>query len=109
MFAKTLKAARLRAGYRSAQKFAGVLGIEPATYRTYERLNKTSEPNFETLTRICALLNITPNDLLPEAAKQAPQTPRHPSGDSQSYNRKGLTMTVNKIYVGSVNERWREE
>lgn len=65
-FGKRLKAARIRAGYESAQSFAHVLGIEPPAYRKYER--GAAEPNFETLTRICELLNITPNDLLPHAA-----------------------------------------
>jgi transcriptional regulator with XRE-family HTH domain len=65
-FGKRLKAARARAGYASAQSFAHVLGIEPPAYRKYER--GAAEPNFETLTRICELLRVTPNDLLPHAA-----------------------------------------
>jgi transcriptional regulator with XRE-family HTH domain len=65
-FGKRLKAARSRAGYESAQSFAHVLGIEPPAYRKYER--GAAEPNFETLTRICELLHVTPNDLLPHAA-----------------------------------------
>jgi transcriptional regulator with XRE-family HTH domain len=65
-FGKRLKTARIRAGYQSAQSFAHILGIEPPAYRKYER--GAAEPNFETLTRICELLNITPNDLLPHAA-----------------------------------------
>lgn len=66
-FAKRLKSARAEAGYKSAQQFAGVLGIEPHTYRHWERAE--SEPDFETLTRICELLRITPNELLPLAAQ----------------------------------------
>ena len=65
-FGKRLKAARGRAGYESAQRFAHVLGLEPPAYRKYER--GAAEPNFETLTRICELLRVTPNDLLPQAA-----------------------------------------
>ena len=65
-FGIKLKQARLRAGYKSAQKFAEGIGMEPAAYRYYER--GKSEPSFETLTRICQSLDITPNDLLPEAA-----------------------------------------
>jgi transcriptional regulator with XRE-family HTH domain len=65
-FGKRLKAARIRAGYSSAQSFAHVLGLEPPAYRKYER--GAAEPNFETLTRICELLHVTPNDLLPHAA-----------------------------------------
>lgn len=65
VFGKVLKKAR-EAKFRSAQKFAERLGLEPHTYRTYER--GKAEPNFETLTRICAELDITPNDLLPAAS-----------------------------------------
>lgn len=63
MFGKRLRLARERAGYTSAQRFAEVLGLEPHTYRHYER--GESEPNFETFTRMCELLDVTPNDLLP--------------------------------------------
>lgn len=66
-FGTRLKQARLRAGYRSAQQFAGVLALEAHTYRKYER--GAAEPNYDTLTRICELLDITPNDLLPLAAR----------------------------------------
>jgi transcriptional regulator with XRE-family HTH domain len=66
VFGKRLKQARINANYRSAQKAAEALGLEPATYRTYER--GSSLPNLEVLTRICELFRITPNDLLPEAA-----------------------------------------
>ena len=65
-FGQRLKEAREAAGYRSAQQFAGVLDLEPHTYRKYER--GQAEPNFDTLTRICELLGITPNHLLPLAA-----------------------------------------
>ena len=66
-FGQRLKAAREAAGFDSAQRFAGVLNLEPHTYRKYER--GASEPPFETLTRICELLDITPNHLLPLAAQ----------------------------------------
>lgn len=66
-FGNRLKKARSKAGYASAQQFAGVLGIEPHTYRKYER--GASEPNYDTLTRICELLDVTPNHLLPLAAQ----------------------------------------
>jgi transcriptional regulator with XRE-family HTH domain len=52
-FGKRLKTAREKA--------------EPATYRKYER--GAAEPNFETLTRLCEHLNVTPDYLLPLAAK----------------------------------------
>ena len=67
-FAKRLKVARENAGYRSAESFANVLGMESHAYRKYERGD--SEPNFETFTRVCELLDITPNELLPYAAKK---------------------------------------
>lgn len=66
-FGKRLKSAREKAGYESAQRFAHMLGLEPPTYRKYER--GEAEPNFETLTRMCELLKITPNQLLPAAAE----------------------------------------
>jgi transcriptional regulator with XRE-family HTH domain len=65
VFGKRLREARIKAGYKSAQQFAYALGIEPATYRFYER--GQSQPNFEVLTRICELLEVGPQDLLPEA------------------------------------------
>ena len=65
-FADSLRQARERGGYKSAQGFANTLGIEPHAYRKYER--GQSEPNFDTLTRICELLGTTPNELLPHAA-----------------------------------------
>ncbi len=65
-FGDRLRKAREKAGYASAQKFAGVLGLEPHTYRKYERGD--AEPNLDVLTRICELLDVTPNHLLPLAA-----------------------------------------
>ena len=65
-FGKTLKAARQGAGFSSAQKFAEMMGIEPATYRYYERGG--SEPGIETLLRICVALGVTMNDLFQQDA-----------------------------------------
>lgn len=62
-FGARLRAARERAGYRSAQGFAAVLGMEPHAYRKYER--GEAEPNFENLLRICEMLDVTTDDLLP--------------------------------------------
>jgi transcriptional regulator with XRE-family HTH domain len=67
-FAQQLRKAREAAGYGSAQQFAALLNLEPHTYRHYERGER--EPNLETLHRICALLKVTPNDLLPIAASE---------------------------------------
>ena len=62
LFAKKLKAARIDGGYDSAAKFADALGIEPPTYRTYER--GEASPPLPILARVCDLLDIFPNDLL---------------------------------------------
>ena len=70
-FAKQLRDARVRR-YPSAQKFAEKMGLDPHAYRKYER--GETEPNFETLVRLCEDLGITPNDLLPDGA-MAPQQP----------------------------------
>jgi transcriptional regulator with XRE-family HTH domain len=73
-FAQRLKTARENAGYHSAQGFAGVLGLEPHTYRKYERAQ--SEPTLETLVRICELLNVDATYLLPATSrKQHSKTP----------------------------------
>lgn len=69
-FGKKLREARLRGGWHSAAKFAEHIGIEPPAYRKYERGD--SSPSLETLTRICAHLGVTPNDLLPEAVVDHP-------------------------------------
>jgi len=67
-FADRLRDARVAKGYKSAAKFAHAIGREEHTYRHYER--GESEPDYETLERICHLLEITPNDLLPGAAER---------------------------------------
>lgn len=61
-FSTRLKDAR-KAKYGSAEMFAAVVGLEPHTYRKYER--GQSEPNFDTLMRICELLDIEASYLLP--------------------------------------------
>jgi len=77
-FADRLARARINSGYKSAQSFAHSLGVEPHAYRKYER--GESEPNFETFTRICELLQLTPNELLPHAASRR----RKANGDNHS-------------------------
>jgi ribosome-binding protein aMBF1 (putative translation factor) len=72
--AKRLKRARLDAGFRFANEFAAVLGMEDATYRTYERGEHL--PDIPTLTRICKLLNVEPNFLLPLAVKKEGTPPQ---------------------------------
>ena len=66
--AKRLKLARKEAGFRFANEFSRVLNIEEHTYRSWER--ETHMPDVYTLTRICKLLNVEPNDLLPSAIKK---------------------------------------
>lgn len=70
-FAERLKHYRAAAGIESAEQFAHRLRMTPHAYRKYER--GQSEPNFETLTLICELLAITPNDLLPHSAEKTPK------------------------------------
>lgn len=67
-FGAHLKDARVRAGYASAQEAALRLGIEPHTYRMYERGDR--EADYQSLIRICSLFGITPNDLLPVPASK---------------------------------------
>lgn len=69
-FAKKLGQAREKAGYRSMKEFAEALGVEPPAYRHWER--GTAQPDLTTLTRICRLLDIEPNDLLPLARRKRP-------------------------------------
>ena len=68
-FGERLRTAREEAGFKSAAQFARVLGIEEHAYRKYER--GQAECTFETLSRICDLLGITPNYLFPHAGKNA--------------------------------------
>lgn len=77
-FAAKLRDARVAAGYSSAEAFAEFIGMNPHTYRKYERDPKntnSAEPDFYTLTRLCEHLKVTPNDLLPEAAANRPFQP----------------------------------
>jgi len=67
-----LKTARVSAGYEHAKDFADALGVEAPTYRYWER--GQAQPDLTTLTRICILLNIEPNDLLPIGRKARGKT-----------------------------------
>lgn len=62
-FSTRLKKAREGAGFTRAKYFAEALGVEPARYRHWER--GTAQPDLTTLTRICRLLGVEANDLLP--------------------------------------------
>jgi transcriptional regulator with XRE-family HTH domain len=67
-FGLRLKEARMAAGFRSAQEAALRLGIEPHTYRMYERGDR--EADYQALIRICSLFGVTANDLLPVPASR---------------------------------------
>lgn len=67
-FAERLKEARIRAGYAHAKDFADALGVEAPTYRYWER--GQAQPDITTLSRICLILNVEPNDLLPLARRR---------------------------------------
>lgn len=66
-FSEKLKSARVSAGYEHAKDFADALGVEAPTYRYWER--GQAQPDLTTLARICMLLDIEPNDLLPMGRK----------------------------------------
>ncbi len=69
--AKRLKKARKDAGFRFAKEFADALQVAEHTYRTYERGEHM--PDLTTLTRICKLLNVEPNEMLPLALRKEPK------------------------------------
>jgi len=69
-FAERLKTAREAGGYEHASDFADAIGVEPHRYRHWER--GTAAPDLTTLTRICQLLDVEPNDLLPLGRKRRP-------------------------------------
>lgn len=78
--AKRLKRARKEAGFRFANDFARALGKEEHTYRAWERGEHM--PDVATLTRICKLLNVEPNDMMPLALKRSPTKQQREDGRS---------------------------
>jgi transcriptional regulator with XRE-family HTH domain len=70
-FARRLKSAREAAGYQSAQLFAFAFGVEPHTYRGWERGDHA--PDLKTLQRLCLVLDVTANDLLPVQGRDEKQ------------------------------------
>ena len=66
VFGGRLRKAREAAGYSSAQRAAQVLGLEPHTYRKYERGD--AECNFELLVRMAELFGVSVAYLLPTSA-----------------------------------------
>ncbi|MFA5952290.1 MAG: helix-turn-helix transcriptional regulator [Hyphomicrobium sp.] len=67
-FGQKLKESRELAGYEHAADFAKVLGIEENRYRHYER--GSAEPGFEMLCKMCQMLEVEPNDLLPHGKRR---------------------------------------
>lgn len=53
-----------KAKYPSARKFAQELGIPYNTYLSYENPTKPTEPRYEMLVKIAALLDVTTDELL---------------------------------------------
>jgi transcriptional regulator with XRE-family HTH domain len=58
--------------YANAALFARALGVEDHTYRSWEAGKHM--PNVAVLTRICQLLKVEPNDLLPLALRPRQNT-----------------------------------
>lgn len=63
IFGERLKEARVNAGYESAEQAAAQLGLEPHTYRAYERGDR--EAKYETLMRMCELFKVSVDFVLP--------------------------------------------
>lgn len=80
IFAERLAKARFEAGFVDAEDFAVALGVSGHRYRHWEAAR--AQPSLEVLTRICQLLKVEPNDLLPLAVigKKKKQK-RNPSQD----------------------------
>lgn len=61
-FGERLRLFRKKAGYKTAKDFSEKLGIPYTTYMGYEY--KGREPRYDSLKRICQLLNVSSDDLL---------------------------------------------
>lgn len=80
-FGKRLKQAREAAGYRHANQFARAMGEEEHTYRAWERGQYL--PDIPKMARICQLLDLEPNELVPLAlAKKKQPTSKSDAGRS---------------------------
>jgi transcriptional regulator with XRE-family HTH domain len=75
VFAQRLRSARKAAGYTSAACFARALGVEVAAYRYWERGG--SAPRLATLIKICELLKIEANELIPPPPKARRRAKSH--------------------------------
>jgi len=84
-FHRRLKRARLGAGYEFAKDFADALNVEAPTYRQWER--GQASPDLVMLTRICKMLDIEPNDLLPLARRKKSAGSRNGSAPTPELER----------------------
>lgn len=80
-FAKRLKEARKAAGYQHANQFAAAMGEEAHTYRGWERGQYL--PDIPKMARLCQLLNLEPNELVPLAVAKRGQR-QSGSGNNRS-------------------------
>jgi transcriptional regulator with XRE-family HTH domain len=61
-FAARLRARRIEQGFGEAKTFSDALNVNSGTYNRWER--GETEPNLDTILRICVLLETDPNFLL---------------------------------------------
>jgi transcriptional regulator with XRE-family HTH domain len=73
LFARRLRRARTDAGFRSAQAFANHVGMDPHTYRKYER--GECEASYATIILICDNLGLLTSELLPAEADKKGRSP----------------------------------
>jgi len=86
-FHQRLRRARRQAGYEFAKDFADALNVEPPTYRQWER--GQASPDLVMLTRICKMLDIEPNDLLPLAKRKKSSGSRNGSSRTPELEQTG--------------------
>lgn len=76
IFGERLKEARIAAGYDSAEQAAAQLGLEPHTYRAYER--GAREAKYEVLLRMCELFKVSVDFVLPMQVQTTAGGNSHP-------------------------------
>lgn len=82
-FAKRLKIIRTQRGFDRARYFAKTLGIEENRYTRYERAEV--EPSLTLIHKMCATLNVSPNELLGFAEFNDEGAFQHAPGLSESW------------------------
>lgn len=78
IFGERLRKARELKGFEYAKEFAGLIGKKEGAYNKYER--GESEPDFETLLRICHVLGTTPTFLLLGPIEEQSNLAAYPEG-----------------------------